>query len=185
MIAPGTLRPSHPAPNVRDDREAPLLWARDGGSCNGDLGLTKTGIFFQRGLDGLWLICPAGANLQWQDARNVTEALAAIEFGLMSEMGKAAVEARAREVRSTPDGGRARDFELLRLSRRLPVECRPKLSGCATGFCQTLRRSRPRSEIAAPRARIRNRCGRRRPQILSGLSPTGRRFRRALRGRAG
>jgi len=22
-------RPSHPAPNVRDDREAPLLWARD------------------------------------------------------------------------------------------------------------------------------------------------------------
>jgi hypothetical protein len=24
------LRPSHPAPNVRDDREAPLLWERDG-----------------------------------------------------------------------------------------------------------------------------------------------------------
>src|ERR1700730_12431338 len=25
------LRPPHPAPNVRDDREAPLLWVRDGG----------------------------------------------------------------------------------------------------------------------------------------------------------
>jgi hypothetical protein len=24
-----TTRPSHPAPNVRDDREAPLLWVRD------------------------------------------------------------------------------------------------------------------------------------------------------------
>ena len=24
-------RPPHPAPNVRDDREAPLLWERDGG----------------------------------------------------------------------------------------------------------------------------------------------------------
>jgi hypothetical protein len=25
------LRPPHPASNVRDDREAPLLWERDGG----------------------------------------------------------------------------------------------------------------------------------------------------------
>src|SRR5260370_37762749 len=32
-------RPSHPAPNVRDDREAPLLWEQDGGSCRSDLGL--------------------------------------------------------------------------------------------------------------------------------------------------
>jgi hypothetical protein len=30
-------RPPHPAPNVRDDREAPLLWARDGGSPSADL----------------------------------------------------------------------------------------------------------------------------------------------------
>jgi hypothetical protein len=29
-IAPGDVRPSHPAPNVRDDREPPLLWVRDG-----------------------------------------------------------------------------------------------------------------------------------------------------------
>jgi hypothetical protein len=26
------LRPPHPASNVRDDREAPLLWERDGGN---------------------------------------------------------------------------------------------------------------------------------------------------------
>jgi hypothetical protein len=26
MIAPGALRPSHPVPNVRDDRDTPLLW---------------------------------------------------------------------------------------------------------------------------------------------------------------
>jgi hypothetical protein len=32
-------RPPHPAPNVRDDREAPLLRARDGGRCIADLGL--------------------------------------------------------------------------------------------------------------------------------------------------
>src|SRR3984957_14465781 len=25
------LRPPHPAPNVRDDRDTPLLWVRDGG----------------------------------------------------------------------------------------------------------------------------------------------------------
>jgi hypothetical protein len=31
-IAPGDVRPSHPAPNVRDDREPPLLRVRDGES---------------------------------------------------------------------------------------------------------------------------------------------------------
>jgi len=36
--APGAPRPPLPAPNVRDDRDTPLLWARDGGSCTGDLG---------------------------------------------------------------------------------------------------------------------------------------------------
>ena len=29
--APGVPRPPLPAPNVRDDRDTPLLWARDGG----------------------------------------------------------------------------------------------------------------------------------------------------------
>ena len=36
--APGMPRPPLPAPNVRDDRDTPLLWARDGGTCKGDLG---------------------------------------------------------------------------------------------------------------------------------------------------
>src|SRR5258707_8190188 len=44
-------RPPHPAPNVRDDREAPLLWERDGGSCRSDLGLGRSKIFFAEGLD--------------------------------------------------------------------------------------------------------------------------------------
>jgi hypothetical protein len=30
-------RPSHPAPNVRDDREAPLLWEQDAGISGVDL----------------------------------------------------------------------------------------------------------------------------------------------------
>src|SRR5216684_392087 len=51
-IARKTLpRPSHPAPNVRDDRETPLLVGRDGRSCRCDLGGTKTEIFLQAGLD--------------------------------------------------------------------------------------------------------------------------------------
>jgi hypothetical protein len=51
-IARKTLpRPSQPAPNVRDDRETPLLVGRDGRSCRCDLGGTKTEIFLQAGLD--------------------------------------------------------------------------------------------------------------------------------------
>jgi hypothetical protein len=44
-------RPPHPAPNVRDDREAPLLWARDGEGYASDLGQAKTKIFLISGLD--------------------------------------------------------------------------------------------------------------------------------------
>src|SRR5258706_2248127 len=44
-------RPPHPAPNVRDDREAPLLWARDGGSPSADLPGGKSGIFLISGFD--------------------------------------------------------------------------------------------------------------------------------------
>jgi len=44
-------RPPHPAPNVRDDREAPLLWARDGGSASADLPDGESGIFLISGLD--------------------------------------------------------------------------------------------------------------------------------------
>jgi hypothetical protein len=51
-IARKTLpRPSHPAPNVRDDRETPLLVGRDGRSCRCDLGGTKTELFLLTGLD--------------------------------------------------------------------------------------------------------------------------------------
>ncbi len=51
-IARKTLpRPSHPAPNVRDDRETPLLVGRDGRSCRCDLGGTKTDLFLLTGLD--------------------------------------------------------------------------------------------------------------------------------------
>jgi hypothetical protein len=31
LARPTLPRPSHPAPNVRDDRDTPLLWERDGG----------------------------------------------------------------------------------------------------------------------------------------------------------
>ena len=44
-------RPSHPAPNVRDDRETPLLWVRDSDGCRSDLAEKNTGIFLRRGLD--------------------------------------------------------------------------------------------------------------------------------------
>src|SRR5260370_18464603 len=39
-------RPPHPASNVRDDREAPLLWERDSESCKFDLGRGQSEIFF-------------------------------------------------------------------------------------------------------------------------------------------
>jgi hypothetical protein len=44
-------RPPHPAPNVRDDRETPLLRARNGGVYGFDLGKTRRDLFLQRGLD--------------------------------------------------------------------------------------------------------------------------------------
>ena len=44
-------RPSHPLPNVRDDRETPLLRARDGKSDSADLGILKSRIFLILGLD--------------------------------------------------------------------------------------------------------------------------------------
>jgi hypothetical protein len=44
-------RPSHPASNVRDDREAPLLWERDGDSCKFDLGSSRSDLFSHTGLD--------------------------------------------------------------------------------------------------------------------------------------
>jgi len=43
------LRPSHPAPNVRDDREAPLLWARDARRGTTDLPVGASAIFSSEG----------------------------------------------------------------------------------------------------------------------------------------
>jgi hypothetical protein len=51
LRAPTLSRPPHPAPNVRDDREAPLLWARDGaGSKDVSIGV-RNDLFLRRGLD--------------------------------------------------------------------------------------------------------------------------------------
>jgi len=44
-------RPSHPAPNVRDDRDTPLLWRRDGANNTTDFGFGKSEIFFRKRLD--------------------------------------------------------------------------------------------------------------------------------------
>jgi hypothetical protein len=44
-------RPPHPAPNVRDDREPPLLRERDGNRYASDLGFLKIRIFLREGLD--------------------------------------------------------------------------------------------------------------------------------------
>ena len=38
FVCRGHSRPSHPAPNVRDDREAPLLWSAGRGEDGADLG---------------------------------------------------------------------------------------------------------------------------------------------------
>jgi hypothetical protein len=53
-------RPSHPAPNVRDDRETPLCVGRDRGGYRFDLGRRRSGIFFAEGLDRNLVICPSG-----------------------------------------------------------------------------------------------------------------------------
>ena len=53
-------RPPHPAPHVRDDRDTPLLWARDGRADSADLPDGESEIFFVRGMDRKLLICPSG-----------------------------------------------------------------------------------------------------------------------------
>jgi hypothetical protein len=54
------LRPPHPAPYVRDDRETPLCVGRDGGICKSDLGQARKEIFLQRGLDSRMAKEPVG-----------------------------------------------------------------------------------------------------------------------------
>ena len=54
------LRPPHPASNVRDDRDTPLLWRRDSRNTTTDFGFGKSEIFFTRGLDRFF---PRGSDL--------------------------------------------------------------------------------------------------------------------------
>jgi hypothetical protein len=51
MIAPELSRPSHPASYVRDDRETPLMWERDGDGYKFDLGSSRSDLFSRDGLD--------------------------------------------------------------------------------------------------------------------------------------
>jgi hypothetical protein len=44
-------RPPHPAPNVRDDRETPLVWARDGAAYAADFSEAESDLFLREGLD--------------------------------------------------------------------------------------------------------------------------------------
>jgi hypothetical protein len=44
-------RPPHPVPNVRDDRDTPLSWERDGESCRTDLDQRRSEIFLRMGMD--------------------------------------------------------------------------------------------------------------------------------------
>jgi hypothetical protein len=46
-------RPSHPAPNVRDDRDTPLLWERDGGNEEVICVASEAKYFFKRGWTGI------------------------------------------------------------------------------------------------------------------------------------
>jgi hypothetical protein len=62
-------RPSHPAPNVRDDREAPLLWARDARRGTTDLPDGTSAIFSERRLDSLSFDLPDEANTHQAGAR--------------------------------------------------------------------------------------------------------------------
>jgi hypothetical protein len=53
-------RPSHPAPDVRDDHDTPLYVSAGRPAYKSDLGKTGSGIFLQPGLDSFPLICPSG-----------------------------------------------------------------------------------------------------------------------------
>src|ERR1700730_7287508 len=60
------LRPSHPVPNVRDDRDTSLLWVETAETSGGDLPDGTSEKFFVRGLDRFsltQLICPSGKSV--------------------------------------------------------------------------------------------------------------------------
>jgi hypothetical protein len=65
--APDAAASTAPPPNVRDDRDTPLCAGRDGGSYKTDLGVRKTRIFLQKGLDRGASDLPVGCG--WRELR--------------------------------------------------------------------------------------------------------------------
>jgi hypothetical protein len=55
----------HPAPNVRDDRDTPLLWVRDGEDLKVIWVFGKPEYFCKGGLDRKSVICPSGVRLSF------------------------------------------------------------------------------------------------------------------------
>ena len=60
MIAPGALRPSHPVPNVRDDRDTPLLWDGMADSIMLILANREAEYFCEDDWTGFCAACPSG-----------------------------------------------------------------------------------------------------------------------------
>src|SRR5215213_10427340 len=60
LARPTLPRPSHPVPNVRDDRDTPLLVGRDARSCKGDFGQSGSELFLRQRIDRFLVICPSG-----------------------------------------------------------------------------------------------------------------------------
>jgi hypothetical protein len=51
LVSSASPRPPHPAPNVRDDRDTPLVFGTGCASNKSDLGYPQSDLFFARGLD--------------------------------------------------------------------------------------------------------------------------------------
>jgi hypothetical protein len=57
------MRPSRPAPDTRDDRDAPLLWVRDGAKTIIKFGKTEAKYFSLEGWTRIWKIHPTGKSV--------------------------------------------------------------------------------------------------------------------------
>jgi hypothetical protein len=62
--APNAAASTASRPNVRDDGQRPS-WGQDGAGYKFDLGLRRSGIFLQRGLDGQFTDLPVGQISGW------------------------------------------------------------------------------------------------------------------------
>ena len=61
-LAPDAAASTSTRPNVRDDGQRPSSLGRDGGSCRGDLGLARSGLFLRSRLDRANQLEVAGEN---------------------------------------------------------------------------------------------------------------------------